>query len=84
MQARFDALELDPAVPAGAPVLTVHGGLDDIFPVADLVELDRVWGANHQLVVYENERHTCPNMINMWSLEAADWVADRLRSAQRA
>jgi dipeptidyl aminopeptidase/acylaminoacyl peptidase len=81
MQASFDAIELDPAVPPGAPVLTIHGELDDIFPVADMVELDRRWGAVHRLVTYEKEAHTCPNLINIWSVEAADWVADHLLSA---
>lgn len=78
MQARFDALELDPAVPPGAPVLTIHGTLDDIFPFAEAVELDRAWGANHRLIVHENEAHVCPNLFNIWSLEAADWVASHL------
>lgn len=78
MQARFDALEIDLAVPAGAPVLSIHGSRDDIFPVAALADLDRAWGANHELVVHENEAHICPNLINMWSLQAADWVADQL------
>jgi acetyl esterase/lipase len=78
MQARLDAIELDTAVPSGAPVLTVHGTLDDIFPMADIIALDRVWGADHQLIAYEKHRHTCPEAINLWSLQAADWVARHL------
>jgi alpha-beta hydrolase superfamily lysophospholipase len=81
MQACFDAIELDLSMPAGAPVLTVHGGKDDIFPLSDVAELDRAWGANHRLVVYRNELHTCPNMFNRWSVETADWVADHLLPA---
>jgi len=81
MQAMFDLIELDVTVPAGAPVLTIHGTLDDIFPVADLMDLDRIWGADHELIVYEGERHTCPNMITIWSLLAADWVAERLETS---
>jgi pimeloyl-ACP methyl ester carboxylesterase len=83
MQARFDAIELDLAVPPEAPVLSVHGTRDDIFPVAALAELDEAWGADHQLVLYEDEPHICPNLVNIWSLEAADWVADRLLPARR-
>jgi fermentation-respiration switch protein FrsA (DUF1100 family) len=81
MQARFDALEIDPAVPPGAAVLSVHGGRDDIFPVAGLEELDRAWGGKHRLVVHENEAHICPNLVNLWSTETADWVSDQLRPA---
>ncbi|MEV8561825.1 alpha/beta hydrolase [Streptomyces sp. NPDC051917] len=81
MQARFDALEIDLTVPAGAPVLSVHGDRDDIFPVTALKELDRAWGGKHRLVVHENEAHICPNLVNLWSIDAADWVADQLRPA---
>lgn len=84
MQARFDGIELDLAVPAGAPVLTVHGGRDDIFPLADVLELDRAWGANHRLIVHEAELHICPNLINEWSVETADWVAEHLFPAPGA
>lgn len=75
MQARFDAAELDLTVPPGAPVLTVHGSLDDVFPSADVIALDRAWGAGHRLVMHDREAHTCPNLLNTWSLDAADWVA---------
>ncbi|WP_051938961.1 alpha/beta hydrolase family protein [Phaeacidiphilus oryzae] len=81
MQARFDALELDPADRPGAPVLSVHGDRDDIFPLAGMRELDRAWGERHRLVVHEGEAHICPNLVNLWSTDAADWVADRLGQA---
>jgi dienelactone hydrolase len=81
MQARFDALEIDLTVPPGAPVLSVHGGKDDIFPVTDLLALDRAWRGKHRLVVHEKEAHICPNLVNVWSIEAADWVADQLGPA---
>ncbi len=78
MQARFDGLALDPGVPPDTEVLSVHGALDDIFPVSALADLDRAWGAQHHLEVYEREAHTCLNVLNEFTLQAADWVADRL------
>lgn len=78
MQARFEAAELDPAVPAKTQVLTVHGSLDDVFPAADVIALDHAWGANHHLILHEREAHTCPNLMNSWSLDAADWVASHV------
>jgi pimeloyl-ACP methyl ester carboxylesterase len=81
MQARFDALALDPARPPGTDVLSIHGALDDIFPLAGLRELNAAWGGRHRLVVHESERHACLNVIDTCSLEAADWVAGRLQPA---
>ena len=80
MQAHFDALALDPdpGSPPDTEVLSVHGALDDIFPVSALTELDRAWGARHHLVVYEREAHTCLNVLNEFTLRSADWVAGRL------
>jgi len=83
MQARFDGLEIDVSVPAETSVLSVHGGLDDIFPVGALSGLDSAWGAGHELRVYPAESHVCLNLINSCSLEAADWVADRLSGEPR-
>lgn len=80
MQARFDMLTLDPGTPAGTDVLSVHGELDDIFPLAGLTGLDRAWGARHRLTAYADEAHVCLNVIDVWGLEAADWVAERLSS----
>lgn len=78
MQARFDALALDPGPPPGTDVLSVHGALDDIFPLSALADLDHAWGPRHYLQVYEREAHTCLNVLNEFTLQAADWVADRL------
>ncbi|MDQ1047524.1 S9 family peptidase [Streptomyces sp. V4I2] len=79
MQARFDALALDPGRPVRTEVLSIHGALDDIFPLAGLTDLDRAWGPRHRLRTYADEAHVCLNVIDAWSLEAADWVAERLR-----
>ena len=78
MQARLDALALDPGVAPATDVLSVHGALDDIFPLAALAELDRAWSGRHFLVVEEREAHVCLNLLNACSLRAADWVAERL------
>jgi dienelactone hydrolase len=78
MQTRFDALALDPGQAPGTDVLSVHGALDDIFPLSALADLDRAWGPRHHLEVYEREAHTCLNVLNEFTLQAADWVADRL------
>ena len=80
MQVRFDAMAIDPAVVPATPVLSVHGGLDDIFPVSALEELDRAWGGLHELRVHAAEAHVCLNRLNTCSLEAADWVAAHLEA----
>lgn len=76
--ARVAALALDPHRPPRTDVLSVHGALDDIFPVAALRELDRAWGARHRLVVHEREAHVCLTRIDQTNQDAADWVARRL------
>jgi dienelactone hydrolase len=79
MQARFDALAQQPGPPPDTEVLSVHGALDDIFPLNALAELDRAWGPRHRLRVYPRESHTCLNVLNTYTVEAADWVAQQLR-----
>ena len=78
MQWRFDALELDCRVACTTDVLSVHGALDDIFPLDGLMELDGSWSPRHELVIHESEAHVCLNLINQHSIATADWVADRL------
>jgi dipeptidyl aminopeptidase/acylaminoacyl peptidase len=75
MQKVFDDLALDPQVLADTDVLSIHGSLDDIFPLTDVQALDKAWGNRHELVIYEGEAHVCLNKINVVSLQAADWVA---------
>jgi len=78
MQARLDRLAIDPGVPPGTEVLSIHGGLDDIFPLAGLAGLDVAWRPRHELRTHPREAHACLNIINACSVEAADWVATRL------
>ena len=82
MQSRLDALEIDGLLPCRTEVLSVHGALDDIFPLDDLMALDWDWGAQHELVIHETEAHVCLNLINQHSITTADWVADRLLCEQ--
>jgi len=80
MQARFDALAIGDGTAPATDVLSVHGALDDIFPLAALAELDQAWGSRHQLITHAREAHVCLNQINACTLEAADWAAGRLLS----
>ncbi|MET7815333.1 prolyl oligopeptidase family serine peptidase [Streptomyces sp. NPDC005395] len=78
LQARLDELALEPAELVRTEVLSIHGALDDIFPLTALRDLDRAWGARHRLVVHEREAHVCLNSLDSCNQEAADWVARRL------
>ncbi|WP_198287095.1 S9 family peptidase [Frankia sp. QA3] len=78
LQPRFDELALEPGPAPATEILSIHGALDDIFPVEALADLDQAWGSRHRLEVHPREAHTSLNVINAYTLEAADWVADRL------
>ncbi|HTX10130.1 MAG TPA: alpha/beta hydrolase [Solirubrobacteraceae bacterium] len=78
IQARFDALAIDPGEPPATQVVSIHGALDDIFPVGALEDLDRVWGPQHRLEVHAREAHVCMNVINVYTQQTADWVAEKL------
>ena len=80
MQVRFDKLAIDETVAVRTDVLSVHGALDDIFPLPALSALDRAWGSRHRLVVHEREAHVCLNRINTCAVRSADWLADLIRS----
>lgn len=78
MQRRFDLLGIAPDQLPGTQVLSVHGALDDIFPIRPLRALDVHWGTRHRLETYETEAHACLNQIGNYSQDAADWVAAQL------
>lgn len=78
LQPRFDALALEPGPAPATRVASVHGALDDIFPVGHLSDLDLAWGRQHRLEVHPREAHTSLNVINAVTLRTADWVAERL------
>jgi pimeloyl-ACP methyl ester carboxylesterase len=83
IQERFDALALEPGEPPGTQVVSVHGALDDIFPLRPLEDLDRAWGPRHRLEVHAREAHTCLNVINVYTQQTADWVAEQLASTNQ-
>jgi dienelactone hydrolase len=83
IQDRFDALALEPGEPPATQVVSVHGALDDIFPVGALEDLDRAWGTQHRLEVHPREAHTCLNVINVYTQQTADWVTEQLASTQQ-
>ena len=78
MQSRFDSLAIGSEGVPGTDVLSVHGALDDIFPIAPLRALDGTWGARHKLKTYETEAHACLNYISQYIQDAADWAVMRL------
>jgi len=83
LQDRFDALALEPGEPPATQVVSVHGALDDIFPVEALEDLDRAWGPQHRLEVHAREVHVCLNVINVYTQQTADWVAELLASTKQ-
>jgi pimeloyl-ACP methyl ester carboxylesterase len=78
LQDRFDALALEPGEPPATQVVSIHGALDDIFPVGALEDLDRAWGPQHRLEIHAREAHCCLNVINVYTQRTADWVAELL------
>jgi pimeloyl-ACP methyl ester carboxylesterase len=83
LQDRFDALAIEPGEPPATQVVSVHGALDDIFPVGALEDLDRAWGPQHRLEVHAREVHCCLNVINVYTQQTADWVAELLASTKQ-
>jgi pimeloyl-ACP methyl ester carboxylesterase len=83
LQDRFDALALEPGEPPATQVVSVHGALDDIFPVGALKDLDRAWGPQHRLEVHAREVHVCLNVINVYTQQTADWVAELLAATKQ-
>lgn len=78
MQRRFDALAIPAGTGCATRVLSIHGALDDIFPIEALRRLDRDWRARHRLRVHETEAHACLNHIARDTAEAADWAVAQL------
>jgi pimeloyl-ACP methyl ester carboxylesterase len=84
IQDRFDALALESGAPPATQVVSVHGALDDIFPLGPLEDLDRAWGPQHRLEVHAREAHTCLNVINVYTQQTADWVTEQLGSTKQS
>ncbi len=62
MQQKFDDLVLNIAK-VNVNIVSIHGGLDDIFPVQYVKEMDNKLGENHEMILYPTEAHVCLNMI---------------------
>ncbi|WP_387691308.1 alpha/beta hydrolase family protein [Photorhabdus sp. RM71S] len=77
MQSIFDEIKLDISLPCKTKVFTVHGELDDIFPIDKVKKLDQLWGDNHKLLCYESEAHVCLNKINEYMIQVSDWVSEQ-------
>jgi len=78
MQNIFDQLALTIPEQSTTDILSIHGALDDIFPVAALEDMHQALGDRHQLKVYPSEAHVCLNYINQYSIEVADWLTQKL------
>ncbi|RWR03026.1 hypothetical protein ED28_04980 [[Pantoea] beijingensis] len=78
MQNIFDQLALTVQEQSTTDILSIHGALDDIFPVAALEDMHQALGDQHPLKVYPSEAHVCLNYINQYSIEVADWLAQKL------
>jgi len=78
MQNIFDQLTLTVPEKISTNVLSIHGALDDIFPLAPLEDMHQIIGDRHRLKVYPSEAHVCLNYINQYSIDIADWLAQKL------
>ncbi len=79
-QQALDRLVLDPGLTPRAPVLSIHGALDDIFPIAELRDLDAAWAGRSELIVYPDQAHVCLSRVAETTLLAADWMDRCLRN----
>lgn len=71
MQEVFDQCEL--AITAcDTKILSIHGECDDIFPVSDLVKLDKQLNDQHELIIYPQERHVCLNFLEEITLKISE------------
>lgn len=77
MQSLFDNLSLEMSNNCQTEILSIHGMLDDIFPIEGLKKIDALL-KNHTLETYESEAHVCLNYINQYIVEIADWTSTKL------
>lgn len=79
MQHIFDNLALPALSACKTDVFSIHGALDDIFPLSALDELHLAMGEQHKIKVYPSEAHVCLNYINQYSMDIADWLSLKLK-----
>ncbi|PNS11093.1 alpha/beta hydrolase [Mixta theicola] len=78
MQRLFDQLRLTEPEQNTVDTLSVHGALDDIFPLKELQHFHQYLGINHPLKIYPTEAHVCLNYISQYSIEVSDWLETKL------
>lgn len=78
MQDLFDTLTLDMSGSLRTEVLSIHGALDDIFPIEGLMSINGQPENKHTLHIYPTEAHVCLNYLNRNSIIIADWAAHKL------
>lgn len=76
MQKIFNKLKIE--IPeCHTQILSIHGELDDIFPISRLKRLDFDLKEKHKLISYSNESHVCLNYINQYCCEMLSWVISK-------
>lgn len=79
IQARFDTMRLKMAGDTQEPdILSIHGRLDDIFPLCALQTHAEAAFGRHELRVHETEAHVCMNHLHPNLIGASDWMLERL------
>ncbi|AKI01949.1 Alpha/beta hydrolase family [Hoeflea sp. IMCC20628] len=79
LQSRFDDLQLSGGRVANGPnVLSIHGRLDDIFPVDALETYASAQGDRHELRIFEAEAHVCMNHLHPNLIRASNWMVQTL------
>jgi len=74
----FERLRLDMSGGCETNVLSIHGTLDDIFPIGGIQDINHHWGDRHQAIIYEQEVHVCLNQINQYIVAITDWMGSQL------
>jgi surfactin synthase thioesterase subunit len=80
MPALLRSIAIDPVTDETShpPLLSIHGALDDIFPLAALREHRHCTRGNHDLVIYPGEAHVCLNYLHQNTQTLANWMANHL------
>ena len=74
LQRSFDDLQLSGGTATGGPnILSIHGRLDDIFPIGALETYASAQGDRHELRIFETEAHVCLNHLHPNLISASDF-----------
>ncbi len=68
--------------PPACPVLTLHGGLDKIFPPKDADRLT-TFARDTESVVFPEGNHVCNNIAYIYRPLIADWLAEKLAAIRK-